>query len=285
VSLDALLSSQPDAAARGASRNASGLTFTQKTLDRAEFVNVNFMDTKFEHCRLRYGYFERCYFRRTSFNGTELTGSRFRECNFHGASFDEKCDLEYAEFRDCKITFRQVQRALPHRENILHELARNLRINAHQRGDSDDYRQFLRVELRASETYKWRILTDFDDSYYAKKYRVPHRVRALFQWIGLKVASGVWGYGESPWAVIRFGFIVILLFALLYGKGLSINGLPSSGWYQYLLFSTGIFTTVGYGAAFPASLGGQIAMAGESILGIVFYGLLVAVLYNRFSRR
>jgi uncharacterized protein YjbI with pentapeptide repeats len=154
VAIATLLNGQPrpENARRVAELDCSVLNLANKTIVGGMFVGVNFKDSKFEQCNLSHSYFERCYFRRAAMHNTNLVGCRFKDCAFQGASFS-LCDLSYAEFDNCDVLFRQIENCLPRFQNVLHEFAGSLRMNAQRRGDGLEYRLFLQKEIEASELH------------------------------------------------------------------------------------------------------------------------------------
>lgn len=246
-------------------------------------TGVNFLGTQFDSYTFSHCYFERCYFRKASFAHVRFTGSRFVDCNFDRALF-EQCDFSYTEYANCSLTYNQIKLCLPEHQNVLHELARNLRINAQNRGDKENVRLFLHEELHASEQHNYKKWREINDPYYSK-YSLPQRIGAFFEWLNLKSAGWLWGHGESWLAVLRMSGIIIFVFAALYWKFLKINGLPGNGFRESLLFSLATFTSMGYGQALADSLWGRFCSDIEGALGLLLYGLLVVVLYTRFSRR
>lgn len=270
-------------ARRTGSNDGSHLLFSHKEMRGTSIVGASFLSSQFKNCTFSHCFFERCYFRKSSFTHVSFTGCRFVDCAFSGASFDQ-CDLSFTSYSNCSITYRQVEKCLPDQQNVLHDLARELRMNAQNRGDKENVRLFLRQELLASERHNYKKWREINDRYYSK-YTLFQRVEAFIAWSSLKTTRFLWGYGESWLAVLRLSAILILVFAIFYWKLLKINGMPAESFWDYLLFSLATFTTLGYGSAFPESLWGRFWTNIESAVGLLVYGLLAAVFYTRFSRR
>lgn len=270
-------------AQRAKANDYSRLTISHKDLRGESITGCSFLDAQLTNCSFSHCYFERCYFRRANFAHVSFTGSRFVECSFEQATF-EQCDLSYASYADCSITHKQIARCLPNRQNVLHELARTLRVNAQNRGDKENARLFLREELLASEEHNYKKWREVNDPYYTK-YTIAQRISAFFEWTSLKLARWLWGYGESWLAVLRIAGLIIIAFGIAYWKVLRISGLPGDGFSESLLFSLATFTTVSYGSALALTTWGRFWTEVEAALGLLLYGLLVVVLYTRFSRR
>lgn len=285
MGIDILLDGLPatEVARREKTKDASRLVFSHKEIRGLSFVGATFLNSQFENCTFSHCFFERCYFRKSSFARVNFTGSRFVDCTFSQAAVDQ-CNLAYTSYTNCSIAYRQIATCLPDQQNVLHELARELRMNAKNRGDRENGRLFLRQELLASERHNYKKWREINDPYY-RKYTLPQRVGAFITWLNLKAARFLWGHGESWVAVLRLSGILILVFAVTYWKLLKIKGLPTQSFWDYLLFSVATFTSLGYGSALPETLWGRFWTNVESALGLLVYGLLAAVLYTRFSRR
>jgi len=274
---------QLEIARRLKTSDCSRLTISHKEARGESFVGVTFLNGELRNCSFSHCHFKRCYFRKTHFNHAAFIGSRFVDCSFDQATFDG-CDLSYTSYANCSISYQQVKPCLPDRQNVLHDLARDLRVNAQNRGDKTNVRHFLREELRASREHNYKKWHEVNDPYY-QKYTVAQRIGAFFEWLSLKVAGWVWGYGESWLAVLRISLVIICVFGLLYWRLVKINGLPTNGLRECLLFSFATFASVGYGQALADSLWGRFCTDIEAAIGLLLFGLLVVVLYTRFSSR
>jgi hypothetical protein len=171
---------------------------------------------------------------------------------------------------------------------VLWDLARNLRVNAHNQGRYIDYRRFLLEEIRASESHNWKKAFCWSDPYYSKKYpRLVDRLSGFLSWLSLKFEGFFWGHGEVPAKVVRFGALIILAFAWLFWalnlefKNVSVD----SGFIDYLGYSAAAFASTNYGEVRPESLGGRLLTVSEGASGLLIFGFLAAALYRRVSKR
>lgn len=262
-------------------------TIAKKDLRLCRFSGLGFKNAKFEDCTFNHSTFERCYFRKADFSKTSFLACTFRDCSFDDASFSE-CAFDWAEFFNCGVRFDQLEHCLPGYENTLVALARNLRINAQGRGNTADSRLFLLAEIRASETHYYKMAFSVDDPWYRKKYsRWEDRVRGASGWFGLKLSGFLWGHGERPLLVVRFGLLLTLFFTLLYWT-MGVPMSPGSGrgsLTEYLLFSAATFCRAGFGAATPTTPAARVAVTAEVSSGLVLFGFLSASLYRWISKR
>ena len=262
-----------------------GRSIREKTLLRSHFIEIGFKGTEFEECIFSHSYFERCYFRKATLNEVTLTGCVFRDCNFDAAQFTN-CQLDYAEFHNCSVTFSQIQSSLPARENVLRELARNLRVNAQNRGQPEDYRKFLLEEMKASKAYN-RNKAFGRVAYYKNKYPSwTDRLAGLWEWTRLVVEDKFWGYGEVPTRVIYSSIAIVLIFAILYwALKVEIKNMPPGAIIEYIWFSVTAFVSGAYSDLTPASPSALVLSTAERGLGLIMFGFFVTALYRRISRR
>lgn len=270
-----------------------GAKIKNKTLVLSHFVEIGFKGSEFEDCIFSHSYFERCYFRKASLTEVTLTGCTFRDCNFDGAQFIN-CNLDYAEFDNCSVTFRQIQSCLPSQVNVLRDLTRNLRVNAQNRGQSEDYRNLLLEEMKASRAYNLKKALG-RESYYKTKYpSFTDRLAGLWDLTRLVIEDIIWGYGELPTRVIYTSAAIVLLFASLYwalsiwdsllGR-VEIRNMPQGASIEYLWFSVTAFVSGAYGDLTPTSLSALFLSTVERGLGLTMFGFFVTALYRRISKR
>lgn len=113
--------------------------------------------------------------------------------------------------------------------------------------------------------------------------------RQLRNWWG-RLLFWCWGltdYGRSFLSVVVLASILIFVFGGVYSLWpgmLSYGGRCPTGFTPYY-FSIVTYTTLGFGDVKPYSLGGEILVSFEVILGYVTLGLLLAVLAEKIARR
>jgi len=264
-----------------------GKRLRDKKIRKSHFVEIGLKETILTDCDFNHSTFENCYFRKTSFRHVSFVGCTFKDCKFDGAIFSE-CHFDHAEFFNCSIGFEQFSSVLEnHQYNARWRLARNLRMNSQNRGAYDDARLFLLAELRASEAHNYNKAFNWRDSYYRTKYRWEDRLRGMFAWTAPKISNICWGHGEKPVRVIIIAVVVATLFAYGYWRyDLQLSNAPADfGFGEYLGFSAATFITATYGNLSAVSRSGRIFTTIESIVGFAIFGLFVATLYRRVSKR
>jgi pentapeptide repeat protein/ion channel len=268
--------------------NLDNKTIRAKIVRLSGFTRCGFKGATFKDCILTHNRFQGCYFRKTKFEETKLDGCVFNDCSFDDAVFTS-CSLSNAEFINCAITYNQIAAALselPH--NVRWKLARNLRLNSEMRGQVADARKFLIVELESSETHNFRKAFYWRDPFYGKKYRARDRVIGAWEWGASKVSRYLWGYGELPFRVVVIAAIVAAIFAAAYsrmGTTSFVNLSQPLPWYEFFMMSVAFLTGNDYGNVLPQTGAARDISIVERVLGVLFFGVFVATVYRRISRR
>jgi hypothetical protein len=266
-----------------------GLVLAGQQLTHAVFVGIGLKAAKFTNVDFSHSTFVRCYFRNAELRGCNFTGCRFVECDFPGAALIN-CQLQYSEWRDTSIDSRQILSNLPEGPNIASRLLEFLRANSLARGDGPEARRYLFAAMRCSREHYYRVAFA-QASYYRDKYRGFLRIRGALRWIGLLLERLLWGYGESPALMFFWASILILGFAAYYSlRAPGLFGFGSLG-VSEALKSAVQFSALAFASNTPnwapsvklAAI--ESAMVAESLVGIVFIGVIAAVVYRRISLR
>ncbi len=269
------------------SSNCDGFKIREKGVQRSRLTDCGFKDAELEDCSFNHSYFERCYFRKARFFKVSFVGCHFRDCRFDDAVFSE-CHFERAEFHNCSVTFSQLQSCLPSFENVLREFARNLRVNAQNRGATEDSRAFLLEEIRASEIHYYKMAFAWNDPFYSKKYgRWEDRLLGLWRWSLSKTDRFFWGYGEVPSRVVWASAIIVAVFAMIYwSMGVEFRNMANEpALLEYIGLSAATFATMNYGDLVAVTRAGRLLTTVEACLGLLFFGFLAAAVYRKISRR
>jgi hypothetical protein len=267
------------------------LKLEKKRINHAVFIALGLKDARFSDVDFSYSTFVRCYFRGAEFRGCNFTGCRFIDCNLRNAMM-VNCSLLYTEWQQTHVSPDLILANAPEWPNIRRELMEALRVNSLSQGDGVSARKYLLASMRASIEHQKRIVKRHNH-YYANKYGPKDQFLASFRLMALQSERFIWGYGESPYKLILCGAILVGIFAVyfgvkapeVFGFGESIRTLPG-GFYEALQFSALTFaantpassTTTTYDVI-------KTAMVIETLLGLVFTGVLAAVLYRWITIR
>ncbi|MGD0461696.1 MAG: pentapeptide repeat-containing protein [Tepidisphaeraceae bacterium] len=241
------------------------------SFDRHIFETVSCKGGVFKDLQFKYVIFEDCYFRDCKFDNCNFTGAVFRNSNLRGSSF-EGCDFSYCRFSNTVVHESIIQRNMPGYENVALELARALRVNYAQVGDSKGVNAAILAELQATKTHLYNAAFS-RQSYYRRKYRGVARAQSVANYAWFKITDFVWGHGESLPKLLRLLMLVYLV-VVVWG---AVQGRPFRGVFSdafTLLWGTykGVdFTPFFFGAV--------------TAIRLLLTGLFVTVLVRRFSKR
>jgi hypothetical protein len=263
-----------------------GAGIREKNLHLSQFGDCGFKNAAFEDCAFNHSRFERCYFRKATFNRVSFIGCTFHDCRFDEAQFTD-CQFDYAEFFNCQITYRQLVHTLPPTDNVVRALARNLRVNSEGRGQTEDYREFLMREIRATENHNFRKAFDWNDAFYRNKYKPADRLAGLATWLGLRFNGVFWGHGEVPFRVFISAALVVVFFAWIYARVADqfSQFSAATSFLDCVGLSAAAFITTTYGSVIARTVLARGLVTIEGVVGLTMFGFLVAALYRRISRR
>ena len=99
------------------------------------------------------------------------------------------------------------------------------------------------------------------------------------------LADMLCGYGEKPLRTILWAVVILLVFPLLfYSSGGVVSQNGQMTWLDYMNYSLGTFTTIGFSQFVPETPLAQVLTSIEALLGISILALLMFTLGNRISR-
>jgi len=99
------------------------------------------------------------------------------------------------------------------------------------------------------------------------------------------IYKGLSNYGESPFRVLGWGTLIILICAVLYFIfGLNVPESEDVSFLAYLYYSVVTFTTLGYGDFSPLVGVSRFISAAQAILGLFFTSLFLVTFVRKFSR-
>lgn len=121
---------------------------------------------------------------------------------------------------------------------------------------------------------------DMSKVYFIKEKEFVRKHIKGWKYISKTLSFYYWQYGRKPHRIVYFSLIVILLWTILYwyNKELITINVSSKNNFDFtdaLYFSTGTFTTLGYGDLSPTGWLRILALV-ESFIGVMNMGFLVA---------
>lgn len=192
--------------------------FTERDQERRIWKRVAAKGITFQHISFRYTIFEQCYFRECRFEHCDFTGALFVDLNFRNSTFPHST-FDYARFTRTLIGHDIVTRHMPGYENVQLELAKNLRANYAQIGDTEGVNRAIIAELRATRVHYHKAAWS-NVGYYRDRFKGATRFVMAVRYAWFVALDFVWGNGESPWRLARTTFLLIVaLAAAAYGNG------------------------------------------------------------------
>ena len=241
------------------------------------FIRLVAKEKRFEKVDFKYTIFDTCYLRNCVFDSCDFTGCRFSGSNFYGAKFSG-CKFDYAIFERTIISSEILDSGLPPLENLKLKLARTLRMNYQQIGDTIAVNKAIMVELAATETHLKKAWLS-NESYYRKKYGGQKRILLFFQWFSFKLLDIIWGNGESPLKLTRTIIVFLVLLGILdtlFLKNYAIVNSYLDSFVEAPQIFLGTFTPDNYNT---------LVLAVIVFVRLVAIGGFLSIIIKRFSRR
>lgn len=239
-----------------------------RRLSRVFAVNIVFLDVSFKQCD-----FSNCYFRNCRFIRCNFTGAAIKESNFRGSQFEE-CDFRYTNWEKTILDEHFLDTCLPSEENLARDLARSLRVNYSQIGNYDAVNKAASIEVSLTGMHLYNAAYS-RQSYYRSKYKGWSRISHVVDHARWKALDLLWGNGESILRVILSGLVVVLVatLALMHNQPqLNFSDALWSAFSGFWGVQGGIKLTESY-------------VVTLTIIRFVLFGLLMAILVKRLSRR
>ena len=267
------------------------LVFEGKIIDKSfvgmSLTDINAKGATFERCDFSHCIFTRAYFRDSEFTKCYFIGARFYDCNFRHARLSF-CDFKYALFQNTLIPVSEVIANLPEWPNVKGELLRSHRVNAHSIGDTEAEKKYIIEEMAALREY-YQKARQKRESYYIEKYSgVKNWFKTRWESFKLWLGWVVWEYGENPVRLLISLIVTLIVLSLVAGvqlltldASLTLSEIGSALW-------KGLRTTLSLFLGLQQMLGSSVNWLLASIIVLIRYvafGLFVAIIFRRFSKR
>ncbi len=240
----------------------------RKELVRVYAVNIAFSDVDFQQC-----VFSDCYFRNCTFIRCNFTGAAFKSSILRGSRF-EGCRFEYSSWERTILDDDFLNRCLPAEENLARDLARMLRTNFTQIGNYEAVNKAASKEVRLTGIHFYKAGYSAE-SYYRSKYKGWTRLKMCALHAKWKALDLLWGNGESILRVAVSSVFIVLIAALI--SHLFIESRPFRDDLRAVAFGF-------WGLSVGLTLKPSLALV-LSLVRLVLFGLFMAILVKRLSRR
>ena len=264
-----------------------------QTFEHCTFANISFKDAKLRRCRFLNCAFVDCYFRDATLENCDLTACKLVDCNLEDPAFVD-CTLKFLEFRGCYVPYDKFRHALPTDPGLRHRMADELSREATLAGDLRDARRYRLIGEDAYEDHVWNYAWASGGQYYEKHRPALFRLRMALAWIARKSNRRLWGYGEKGLTLAgSFALVGIVLFPALFflltrDDLVAVRGSSREklSFWDYQLFSfDNLVNAPGFAAVEAESMGARWLVAAEVLVGLMFIGLFITLVFNWIRRR
>jgi len=236
-------------------------------IENVTFENVSFAKTELRRLRFR-----KCKFRNCLFIGTTLS-----ECDFYQCQFS-LCNFYKVRVFDTRLDPRLIRDCLDKRKhtNIALNLYSELRKSALQREDP---------EFAREAGYQYRRWQRYH-MFYKFRSGALRKHEFTLRWMASIILDYAMGYG---WKMRRFAVSTAALLVFLTAWNYlfwchltgddAVAGSPSV--IKSLYYTVITITTLGYGDLTPATAWGMLSASGQTVIGVVWIGLLVSVVVRK----
>jgi hypothetical protein len=271
--------------------------FTQRVYKHCTFANVSFLKAILDNCRFLDCAFLDCYFRKTEIPSSVFVGCKFEDCTFTELELVD-CTFEFPLFRRCFIAYDEFHHQLPVDPGMRYRIADELAREANAAGASSDAREYRLQAAYAWEDHLKNIALGSGSDYYRRHFELKQRIRAARSWAWRKVNRVLWGYGERGWVLVRSflavgGIVFPAAFWLFVRSGLdrAAPGIPPADakplrLVDYELFSfDNLLNRAGFSEITFNGLGARTFVGLEVMVGLLFIGLFISLIFNWMRRR
>lgn len=234
---------------------------------------------KMKGLSLRNGYFHHWSFKRSililNTNNVILS-----DWDFYGNHFS--CVISNTDLRNCEFNCPKPKKPVDYGSRMrFHEHCKQLYSQIGRKKEAAKHYYLQKTYERNSFKYSKenypKELIDFKTGKEKKDVRrIYHR-----RWLVSRFLNVLWGYGKKPERIFFISIITILLFTVAYcyipySDKETFHNLPTS-----LYFSLVTFTTLGFGDIHQTNTILRLFSGMEALLGMSFWGLLIAGFANK----
>jgi hypothetical protein len=268
---------------------ANDWKFSHAIYKNCTFANVSFLLATLDNCMFENCAFLDCYFRKTTITSSVFAACKFEDCTFSDSRFVD-ATFDFPAFRGCFIPYQDFETQLPDDPGKRYKIADELAREAAASGAAGDARLYRLVGAPAYEKHLWNKALASGSDYY-RHFDSNERLKASVLYVRRKINRFVWGYGEKGWVLARsFSIVGALLFPLLFwllirGQLRLPRGRPAR-LIDYELFSfDNLLNRTGFSAMTFSGREAQTLVGAEVLVGLVFIGLFISLIFNWIRRR
>lgn len=295
--------------------------------DSAVMTDTQFNRGDFSNAALQWATLEDADLSNTILFGTDLRGSSIAGTQFNGAQIDDDTEIlgdptnEQTEGHEYSLAALLTKRRCIYDpqatfgEDTRQDISNQVKGNLTQTDLRDRARRVYRtleslgqqaarpqLEARSFVRRKGVARRQYRaDARNKTQYTIAERAIATFQWMRAEVSRSIFLYGESPWRILGWSGVFMLVFGVIFAFGGHIETASNSitqvtpamigsapvtflsAVVESIYYSMLVYTTLGFSSYQLAGAGKALGVV-EAVLGIVMASLLVFVFGRRASR-
>jgi hypothetical protein len=243
------------------------VSFYKGTLKKAVFQGINFTESNFARVEFEGIAFSRCKFQRVDFTRANFKDCTFSDCSFvdcdpYYASFD-KTEIDPSAFKHCFASHDEWNKALILFSRLLIALR-----DAGETRFSRVAEYYFRVWQRRRLYHRWRF----------------KRIAGFGSWFWSLCIGAFTGYGERPFYLAAWAFLVITATSEIYMKWTpyALTTVQRHRFVEYWYYSFKIFFGRGLTSEFQSAQLSAVQMS-EFALGLVMVALLIGSVSRKLS--
>ena len=274
--------------------NLYGANLNNADLQYAKFNSLNSEPANLHFAQLKGAHLENAEFRNADLSGAEFYGSI--EKSYTIAHLDNTdlrgAKLFLTKFEPCFFYGTKLEGIFLHGVDVksaLHLDEANWGSYVIGEEKSGDFYSAVHYYRRLKVWYTQKGYSDIAGEFFyremeARRKDLKSRVKPWHKdRVVLELSNLVFGYGERPWRVVRFGILILLIFALGYFTLDSAREWRFFG--DSLYFSAVSFTALGYGSWLQVTNDWVKALgAFESFIGVFSIALFLITFVRKMTR-
>lgn len=237
-----------------------------------DFYSV--INQKFSNLKLINGSFQSWTFTNCELN-VALTNAVIHLWKFTG--WDFTATISNSDIRDC--SFNNLKIRYPIDLGRFKEFHATIKRLYSQIGKKKEASNHYYLEKTYERKSYLRLRENYRDEYYRAKGKIAKAVlkaKFICKYLYSGFLNILWGYGEKPSRIFGISIATILICAFVYCYSPNSSAKTHDSILDSLYYSMVTFTTLGYGDISQPSIGLKLLSGFEALLGMTFWGILIA---------
>lgn len=233
--------------------------FSNRKSSNLKLVNGNFQSWRFTNCEI----------------DLLLTNAVIHLWKFTG--WDFTATIHNSDIKDCKFNNLKIRYPIDiGRITQFHAHLKRLYSQIGKKKEASFHYYLEKTYERKSYLYPKANHRDEYNLAKGKTYKLLVVIKFIYKYICSGILNILWGYGERPIRLFQISILTIFTFAFVYAYSPHSSIATKNDFLNSLYFSTVSFTTLGFGDISQTNNYLKLLSAFEALLGMTFWGLLIA---------